>query len=60
MGGFGGYGGFNQPFYPGLNSYSSTNGQGYNAYNMLAPGKHCSLRHLSSGILFQHLVLLWC
>lgn len=46
MSGFGGYGGFNQPFYPGFNSYSNTNGQGYNAYNMLGPGKHCSLRHL--------------
>ena len=60
MGGFGGYGGFNQPFYPGFNSYSNTNGQGYNAYSMLGPGKRCSLRHLSIGTLFQQLMMLRC
>ena len=41
MGGFGAYGGFNQqPFYPGFNSFGNSNGQGYNAYNMMGTGKH--------------------
>ena len=40
MGGFSGCGGFNQAFYPGFNSFNTSNGQGYNAYTMMGTGKH--------------------
>ena len=42
MGGFGCYNGFNQPFYPGFNSFSNSNSQGYGSSNIMGAGK-CAL-----------------
>lgn len=44
MGGFGGYNGFNQPFYPGSNSFSNSNQQGYGPSNIMGAGDHASIK----------------